>query len=173
MADNFLAEIRIFAGNFAPQGWAKCDGQLLPIIQNTALFSLLGTTYGGDGKSTFGLPDLRGRASMHTGMGPGLTERHLGNSGGTEIVTLSQSQLPQHAHTLFSMSAAGTGATLQGSVLAGSAEDTYAPAGNRTLTAMSGNAIGAAGGGSAHNNMQPFLVLNFIIALQGIFPPRP
>jgi microcystin-dependent protein len=173
MSDPFVAEIRIFAGNFAPRGWAKCDGQILPISQNTALFSLLGTNYGGDGKTTFALPNLRGRAPMHTGSGPGLTPRQLAESDGSETVTLLQGEIPQHAHTAFGMSNPATAATLQGNVPAAAGEDAYAPIGSRTPIAMSGEALGAAGGGLPHNNMQPYLVLNFIIALQGIFPPRP
>src|ERR1051325_1958939 len=127
MADPFVAEIRIFAGNFAPVHWASCDGQVLPITQNTALFSLLGTTYGGDGKTTFALPNLQGRAPMHTGQGPGLTLRNLGESSGSEAVTLISSEMPLHSHTLLGVNVPATDTNPTNHVLASPQEDTYAP----------------------------------------------
>jgi microcystin-dependent protein len=170
MSSQFLAEIRIFPFNFAPKGWAFCDGQLLPISQNTALFSLLGTTYGGDGKSTFALPDLRGCSPMHPGPGPGLTPRSLGERGGEETVTLNLSQLPAHSHQL----TASTGAsshTPQSNLLGQPASvQIYGPPGN--LVPMAGAAVMPAGGTQPHDNRQPYLALNFIIALQGVFPAR-
>ena len=174
MADPFVAEVRIFPFNFPPKGWAFCNGQLLPISQNTALFSLLGTTYGGDGKSTFALPDLQGSAPMHPGQGPGLSLHDLGETGGSETVTLLQSEIPVHTHILRANTNMG---------------DTPAPAGNAALarpgtinvyqtntssnlSPMAPEALAPAGGGLPHNNMMPYLALNFCIALQGVFPPR-
>jgi microcystin-dependent protein len=170
MADQFVAEIRIFGGNFAPIGWAFCDGQLLPISQNTALFSLLGTTYGGDGRTTFGLPDLRGRSPLHQGQGPGLTSRQLGESAGDETVTLTQSQVAMHTHALAGGAAAA--ATNPDANLLGkpASAKIYGP--GTSMVPMSTAAIGPAGQNQAHDNRQPYLVLSFIIALQGIFPPR-
>jgi microcystin-dependent protein len=169
--DPFVAEIRIFGFNFAPRGWATCDGQLLPISQNTALFSLLGTTYGGDGRSTFGLPNLQGRAPMHPGQGPGLSLRDLGETGGSESVSLLQSEMPSHSHALRASSGDGTDQTPQGSYFAtGVGIGQYAAANN--LVALSPNALLTAGSGLPHNNMQPYLTVNFCIALQGVFPPR-
>ena len=170
MADPFVAEIRMFPFNFAPRGWAWCDGQLLPLSQNTALFSLLGTTYGGNGKSNFALPDLQGRAPMHPGQGPGLSLHDLGETGGSETVTLLESEIPAHSHAL---QAAGVAASRDptdaalGIARGGSA---YGPAG--ALTAMSGLALAPAGGDQPHNNLQPYLTFFFCIALQGVFPPR-
>ncbi|HVX54682.1 phage tail protein [Nocardioides sp.] len=176
MTDQFLAEIRMFAGNYAPTGWALCNGQLMPISQNTALFSLLGTTYGGDGKTTFALPDLRGAAPMQQGQGPGLSLRSLGQEGGQQAVTLLNSELPSHTHQPVATAASGT---------------TGSPAGARWATtrvgrqgveaysiatpdqSMSVAATGPTGGSLPHNNMPPYVVVNYIIALQGIFPPRP
>jgi microcystin-dependent protein len=173
MSDPFVAEIRIFAGTFAPTGWAFCNGQLMPISQNTALFSLLGTTYGGDGKSTFGLPDLQGRAPMHPGQGPGLSLRDLGEADGQPAVTLLASELPLHSHTKVAQTTPATQfAPSNTSILARSVGGNayVTPAAPNTTLAQA--AIQPAGGSAPHNNMQPFLVLNFIIALQGIFPPR-
>lgn len=173
MADPFVAEIRIFPFNFAPRGWAFCDGQLLPLSQNTALFALLGTTYGGNGKSNFALPDLQGRAPMHPGQGPGLSLHDLGETGGSETVALLQSEIPNHNHALRVDSLdPGEDRTPAGEYLARSTGgNLYSdPAGN--LVPMSPNALGPAGGSLPHNNMQPFLTLNFNIALQGVFPPR-
>ncbi len=173
MTDQFLAEIRIFAGNFAPTGWATCDGQLLPISQNTALFSLLGTTYGGDGKSTFGLPNLQGSAPMHPGQGPGLSLHDLGEVGGEQTVTLIETELPAHTHTAQAYPGAG-GQGPSGNTWSDPNQrgiSAYALSSN-TNTPMSGQALAITGGGQPHNNMMPYLGLTFIIALQGIYPPR-
>jgi microcystin-dependent protein len=177
MSDPFVAEIRIVGFNFAPTGWAVCNGQLMPISQNTALFSLLGTTYGGDGKTTFALPDLQGSAPMHWGQGAGLSQRFIGETGGSDFVTLLTSEMPVHAHTFANASQATTAAGgLQDptnniwSQLSGrSAPPLYSSASD---TSMSPLAYGGAGSNLPHNNMQPYLTLNFVIALQGIFPPR-
>ncbi|MES2441060.1 MAG: tail fiber protein [Verrucomicrobiota bacterium] len=172
MADPFVAEIRIFPFNFAPRGWAWCDGQLLPLSQNTALFSLLGTTYGGNGKSNFALPDLQGRAPMHPGQGPGLSLHDLGETGGSETVTLLESEIPSHSHTLRASSDDGElAAPTQNRVLArstsGFAYGTAAP-----NVSMAAEALTPAGGSLPHNNLQPYLTFYFNIALQGVFPPR-
>ena len=172
MADPFVAEIRIFGFNFAPKGWAFCDGQLLPISQNTALFSLLGTTYGGDGRSTFALPDLQGSVPVHPGQGPGLSLYDLGQSGGSQAVTLLQSEVPPHTHA-FNASASEAGSTSPGDELfavgAGVAE--YAPPGAPAILAA--QMVAPFGGSQPHNNIQPSLTLSFCIALQGYFPARP
>jgi microcystin-dependent protein len=171
--DPFVAEIRIFPFNFAPKGWAFCDGQLLPISQNTALFSLLGTTYGGDGKSTFALPNMQGNAPMHPGQGPGLSLHDLGETGGSETVTLLESEIPVHQH----------GMNAQNAITSQIADPTGAtftrPASGNLFTTnlsspvnMAANALAPAGGDQPHNNMMPYLTLNFCIALQGVFPPR-
>jgi microcystin-dependent protein len=171
--DPFVAEIRIFPFNFAPKGWAWCDGQLLPISQNTALFSLLGTTYGGDGKSNFALPDLQGNAPMHPGQGPGLSLHDLGETGGSETVTLLESEIPAHSHFLKAVTDPGDVAVPQpGAVLAQTAGAFGYVTGSPALTAMSPNSLTPTGGSLPHNNMQPYLTLNFNIALQGVFPPR-
>lgn len=171
MSEPFVAEVRIFAGNFAPRSWAFCDGQLLPISQNTALFSLIGTTYGGDGRTTTGLPNLVGRAPMHPGRGPGLTSRRLGERGGTETNTLSEAQMPEHTHTLRATVSRGSSSQPQGNAFNRSVGDTayHTPT---NLTGMSPSMVSNTGGGQAHNNLQPFLTLNFIIALQGLYPSR-
>jgi microcystin-dependent protein len=174
MADPFVAEIRIFGFNFAPKGWATCDGQLLPISQNTALFSLLGTFYGGNGKSTFALPNLQGSAPLHQGQGNGLSEYFLGQQGGSDFITLLDSEMPQHNHTLMSVAGfAASDNSPQGNVLAKAAAglNAYAPAPN--LVTMAPQAISPAGGSLPHNNMMPYLTLTFCIAMQGIFPARP
>jgi len=180
MSSPFVAEIRMFAHNFAPTGWAFCDGQLLPISQNTALFSLLGTTYGGDGKSTFALPDLQGSLPMHPGQGPGLSLYDLGQQSGVEFVTLLDAEMPSHTHLLNARSAVGNTADPTNNSLAGGTWVSGSQFGvvqaNNTANptaAMSPNAILPAGGGLPHNNMMPYLTLNFCIALQGVFPPRP
>jgi microcystin-dependent protein len=172
-AEPYVGEIMMFAGNFAPQGWAFCDGQLLSIAQNTALFSLLGTYYGGDGQTTFALPDLRGRLPMHTGSGPGpgLSPRSLGESGGTESVTLSSTQMPAHSHPLQVDNANGTTASPVGTLLARDPSGTPAYGVNATGT-LSAQAIASAGGSQPHQNMPPFLAINYCISLYGIYPPR-
>jgi len=174
MADPFVAEIRIFPFNFAPKGWAFCDGQLIPISQNTALFSLLGTTYGGDGKSNFALPDLQGRAPMHPSQGPGLSLHDLGEESGSETVTLLESEIPSHSHSMMASTQPGedpvpnpdealarsVGASLYQNVI------------NSNIVQLSLNALAPVGGDQPHNNLMPYLTLNFCIALQGVFPPR-
>ena len=175
MTDQFLAEVRMFAGNFAPSGWAFCNGQVLPISQNTALFSLLGTTYGGNGKSTFALPNLQGSMPLGTGDGPGLSYRQLGESGGSPTVTLVSSELPVHTHGVSAVAAPGTldspaDATWAQPRLGRAREAAYATAATTQLNAQ---AFATAGGNVPHNNLPPYLVVTFIIALQGIFPPRP
>jgi microcystin-dependent protein len=173
MADPFVAEIRIFPFNFAPKGWAMCNGQLLPISQNTALFSLLGTTYGGDGKSTFALPDLQGSVPLHPGQGPGLGLYDLGQVGGSEFVTLLQSEIPAHSHNVVaSASTANRTAPAGNSVARATGATPYIAAGGAT-TSLAPQALSVAGSGLPHNNLQPYLTLNFCIALQGVFPPRP
>lgn len=174
MSDQFVAEIRIFPFNFPPTGWAFCDGQLMPLSQNTALFSLLGTTYGGDGKSTFALPDLQGNAPMQPGQGQGLSLRDLGEMSGIESITLLTSEIPLHTHVL---NAAPDPANQQiptnTSALTRSAGGNAYSTNNAGLVAMAPQILSLAGGGLPHNNMQPYLTLNFCIALQGIFPQRP
>ena len=171
MADPFVAEIRIFPFNFAPKGWAWCDGQLLPLSQNTALFSLLGTTYGGNGKSNFALPDLQGRAPMHPGQGPGLSLHDLGETGGSETVTLLESEIPAHSHGFSVSTQDGTEPAPQGQKFAkGIGVGYYAAPG--ALTQLNPNALAPAGGDAPHNNMMPYLTFYFCIALQGVFPPR-
>jgi len=172
MADPFVAEIRIFPFNFAPQGWAFCDGQLMPLSQNTALFSLLGTTYGGDGKSTFALPNLQGRAPMHPGQGPGLSVHAFGEMGGSETVTLSESELPAHSHAMMAQSALATSKTPTGNTLARPGKgQTFAPSSANVVT-LASQALAPTGGQAPHNNMMPYLTFYFCIALQGVFPPR-
>ncbi|MFN4119464.1 phage tail protein [Acidovorax sp.] len=171
MADPFVAEIRIVPFNFAPKGWAWCDGQLLPLSQNTALFSLLGTTYGGNGSSNFALPDLQGRAPLMPGQGPGLSEYELGQTGGAETVSLLASEIPVHTHMLRGGDAAGAAvADPAGANLGASPARAFA---NATPTeAMSVEAVSVTGNSQPHNNMPPYLTAYFIIALQGVFPPR-
>ena len=169
MADPFVAEIRIFPFNFAPKGWAWCDGQLLPLSQNTALFSLLGTTYGGNGNSNFALPDLQGRAPMHPGQGPGLSLHDLGETGGSDTVTLFESEIPAHSHALSTSIRPSDGLNPAARAV-GTGNNVYAPPANLTLTAP--EALAPSGGNQPHNNMQPYLTFYFCIALQGIYPPR-
>lgn len=174
MADPFVAEIRIFPFNFAPTGWALCNGQLMPISQNTALFSLLGTTYGGDGRSTFALPNLQGSAPMHPGQGPGLSLHDLGETGGSETVTLLQSEIPAHNHTIRANDGDGISPTPTGNVASGPGADRdlfwYKDGASNSV--MNPGALAITGGGQPHNNMMPYLTVNFCIALQGVFPPR-
>jgi len=173
MADPFVAEIRIFPFNFPPKGWAWCDGQLLPLSQNTALFSLLGTTYGGDGKSTFALPNLQGSAPMHPGQGPGLSLHDLGEQGGTETVTLLESEIPAHTHALRGSNASGDSPLPGGNTPARPGSTAiYQQDSAQNLVAMAPQALSPAGGSQPHNNLQPYLTFYFNIALQGVFPPR-
>ncbi len=176
MADPYIGEIRMFAGNYAPMGWALCDGQILQIQQYTALFAILGTTYGGNGQTTFGLPDLRGRAPIHMGTGSGLTPRRIGENGGTEKVTMTTAQMPAHNH-MVNANASETGSNNPSGAVPGLAMDgtsenpvnVYSGAGSAT---MSPQMIAPAGQGQPHDNMQPFLCMTFIIALEGEVPPR-
>jgi len=164
----------MFAGNFAIRGWAFCDGSLLPISENDALFSLIGTTYGGDGQETFALPDLRGRVPVGLGQGPGLTSRIIGENGGAENVTLGLNQLPSHSHAPRCSTAAGTSATPAGNFWAANA-NTGLPQFTSTtagLVPMHAGSVGSVGATQAHENLMPYLGLNFIIALEGIFPSR-
>jgi microcystin-dependent protein len=179
MADPFVAEIRIFGFNFAPTGWAMCNGQILPISQNTALFALLGTHYGGDGKTTFALPDLEGSAAMHHGQGLGLSQRFLGEIGGTQAVTLIDADMPVHTHSFNAVNGNAAVPDPQGAALAkgrytngtqNGAVAFYQTAAPNVI--MSPSAVAPAGSSQPHNNMQPYLALNFCIALQGVFPPR-
>lgn len=173
MADPFVAEIRIFPFNFAPKGWAWCDGQLMPLSQNTALFALLGTTYGGNGKSNFALPDLQGRAPMHPGQGPGLSLHDLGEMGGSETVTLLESEIPAHSHALRASNEEGTqGSVTPGIAVAASVGGQMYQTNTTNLTQMAPQSLSVAGGDQPHNNMQPYLTCYFAIALQGVFPPR-
>ena len=174
MADPFVAEIRIFPFNFAPRGWAWCDGQLLPLSQNTALFSLLGTTYGGNGQSNFALPDLQGSAVMHPGQGPGLSLHDLGEVGGSETVTLLESEIPFHSHALQPMNEGAVANVATANFAArpfGRGNSLYTAA-TVPVVAMSPDMLAPSGGDQPHNNMQPYLTFYFCIALQGVFPPR-
>ena len=180
MSDQFLAEIRIFSFNCPPTGWAFCDGHIMPISQNTALFSLLGTVYGGDGKSTFALPNLQGSAAMQPGPGQGLTERFLGEQSGSENVTLLTTEIPFHTHTAQVSNTNAAVATPTGNVPARIAFSTGTQSGsgvayssNAPTVLMAPEALAPTGGGLPHSNMQPYLTLSFCIALQGIFPQRP
>jgi microcystin-dependent protein len=173
VADPFVAEIRIFPFNFAPKGWAWCDGQLMPLSQNTALFSLVGTIYGGDGKSTFALPDLQGSAPMHPGQGPGLSQHDLGESGGSETVTLLQSEIPAHSHAISASAGDGVQTSPNQQKLAqGVGINAYAPAAGAPLIQLNPSALTPDGGDQPHNNMMPYLTYYFCIAMQGVFPPR-
>lgn len=172
MSEPFIGEIRMFAGNFAPLGWAFCEGQLLLISENDALFQLIGTTYGGDGQTTFALPDLRGRIPIHMGQGAGLSNRSIGESSGTEAETLTVNQLPVHSHTFVGTSSTASATSPVGAVVASpTAIDLYRP------TAVPGaglapNALAVQGGSQPHENMQPYLCVSFIIALEGIYPTQ-
>ena len=174
MSEPFIGEIRMFGGNFAPAGWALCDGQLLAISENDALFTLIGTTYGGDGQVTFGLPDLRGRIPIHSGQGPGLSNRTLSEQFGSETTTLTVNQIPPHNHNIQSSPSVGNSTGVSNSTIAaGTIGRVYTnditPA---NLGDMNAGTIANAGGSQPHNNMMPYLCLNFIIALYGIFPPQ-
>jgi microcystin-dependent protein len=175
MADPFVAEIRVFPFNFAPKGWAWCDGQLMPISQNTALFSLLGTTYGGNGKSNFALPDLQGSAAMHPGQGPGLSLHDLGEIGGSETVTLLESEIPAHPHGLQAANFPGDiqAPTALVALARSAGGNAYQNVVNQNLTQMAPQMLSPAGGDQPHNNLQPYLTFYFNIALQGVFPARP
>ena len=170
--DPFVAEIRIFPFNFAPKGWAFCDGQLLPLSQNTALFSLLGTTYGGDGKSNFALPNMQGNAPMHPDQGPGLSLHDLGETGGTQTVSLLESEIPAHSHSLMGSNQLGNMPAVTNNFPARTTFNMYQSVTNANLALMAPEVLPPAGGDQPHNNMQPYLTLNFCIALQGVFPPR-
>ena len=172
MSEPFLAEVRIVGFNFAPRGWAFCDGQILPINQNQSLYSLLGTTYGGDGRTSFALPDLRGRTPIHVGRSNGGDSHQLGSKSGEETHTLSANEMPQHTHSFnASRDQGATDIPQAGQVLARSARDVYRDQ-VTSLTPLIPAAITNTGGGQAHENMQPYLALNFCIALQGLFPSR-
>jgi microcystin-dependent protein len=166
----YIGQISMAGFNFAPRGWALCNGQLLSIAQNTALFSLLGTTFGGDGRVTFGLPDLRGRVPVHQGQGPGLTTRVMGETAGQETVTLINSEMPMHNHLVNVTSADSTAKNPTNNFPGGTASPVYAAAANGNV--MNPQVIGLAGGNQPHQNMQPYQVISFIIALEGIFPSR-
>jgi microcystin-dependent protein len=171
MGQPYIGEIRIFAGNFAPAGWMFCEGQLLPISENDALFTLIGTTYGGDGQETFGLPDLRGRVPIHTGQGPGIsTNRILGEQGGVESVTLTTNQIPAHTHPLMASEAGATANTPQGNLTGEATKRFYRTPG--VLVNLAPGALSPSGGSQPHENTQPFLCVNFIISLFGIFPTQ-
>ena len=173
MGTPHAGEVRLFAGNFAPNGWMDCDGQLLPISEYETLFQLIGTTYGGDGQSTFALPDLRGRAPVHQGTGPGLSTVVIGEDGGAESVTLTQAQVPMHTHALIGSAANATATSPAGGVpgtmpeVAASAYGSDAP-----LTTLSPQGLAPAGGSQPHDNMQPYLTVRYIISLFGIFPSQ-
>lgn len=171
MSDPFVGEIRMFAGNFPPTGWALCNGQLLPISQNTALFSILGTTYGGDGRSNFALPNLQGNMPLGAGNGPGLTPRSLGETGGEPTHTLQQAEMPQHNHAVQTAAAADSNQPSPTAMLAQSSS-TALYHGLTNPASMAASAVQGNGAGWAHNNQPPVLALSFIIAMQGIFPPR-
>lgn len=172
MSEPFVGEIRMFAGNFAPLGWAFCDGSVLSIAENDVLFTLIGTTYGGNGTTTFALPDLRGRVPVHQGTGPGQPARVIGEAGGSEAVTVAAAQMPSHNHTLYATSTAATPAAgPNGGMLGASSVSQFygsTPGGG----AMAGSATGVTGGNQPHDNVAPFLAVSFIIALFGIFPSQ-
>ncbi len=174
MSEPFLGEVRLFGFTFAPRGWANCDGQLLPISQNNALFALLGTTYGGDGQTTFGLPDLRGRYPMHTGQGPGLSSRPMGQEGGQELVTLTTNEMPGHGHVtvLKARDANATSTDPANAGLSVAREDTYGTVGDLVDMEAGSVDVGNTGGSQPHNNMPPFLAMRWCIALVGIFPSQ-
>ncbi|MEM7391911.1 MAG: tail fiber protein [Verrucomicrobiota bacterium] len=170
MAEPFIAEIRIFAGNFSPRGWSFCDGQLLPIAQYTAVFSLVGTVYGGDGRTTFALPNIQGRAVTHAGNGPGVSARNLGQKFGTSTVILNATQIPSHSHGLQGIDDDADQTTPVNTGPAIADDDQYRAPG--TKVNMGANMLENVGGGQSHNNLQPYLTLNYIFALQGLYPSR-
>lgn len=172
MSEPFIAEIRVFAGNFAPRGWAFCNGQLLPVSQNTALFSLIGTTYGGDGRTTTALPNLQGRAPMHPGRGPGLTARRLGERGGVDAVTLSEAQMPSHTHSFVGVDRRADSGIAVGNAVAEPRDGNLYQTTSQNLVELSDQTLPNTGGSQPHNNLQPFLTINFIIALVGLYPSR-
>jgi microcystin-dependent protein len=172
MSNPFVAEIRIFPFNFAPRGWAFCNGQLLPISQNTALFSLLGTTYGGNGQSNFALPNLQGSVPMHPGQGPGLSLHDLGEIGGTDFVTLIETEMPSHPHAFMASNQPGEDPQAVGESFARSLGANLYQTSNAGIVPMNAGELGPTGGNQPHNNLQPYLTLNFCIAMQGVFPPR-
>jgi microcystin-dependent protein len=172
MSEPFIGEVRAFGFNFAPRGWALCQGAVLPLAQNTALFALLGTTYGGDGRSTFALPDLRGRMAMGFGQGPGLSRRELGETPGAPTHTLTTAEVPAHGHSLNAVASATTGTPGPTVALANTANGAPAYRTPGATVALSAASLNAVGGAQPHENRQPYLGLNFCIALQGIFPPR-
>ncbi|MBK9711278.1 MAG: phage tail protein [Kouleothrix sp.] len=173
MSEPFIGEIRIFGFNYAPRGWAMCNGQLIPISQNTALFALLGTYYGGDGRTTFGLPNLQGSAPLDQGQGPGLTQRVIGETGGETNVTLITSEMASHGHTVGADSGASSVAAPTNGMWASAGRGRpSAYSSNAPSAAMSPAAVGPSGSNQPHNNMPPYLVMNFCIALQGVFPSR-
>jgi microcystin-dependent protein len=171
VSDPFIGEIRMAGFNFAPRGWAYCNGAILSIAQNDALFALLGTTYGGDGQTTFALPNLAGRLPLNQGQGPGLSPRTLGEMGGVESVTLTAQQLPAHTHALAAASAGARTASAAGNLVASGEADIYSRDPGQPV-ALSPNQLGVAGGSQPHTNLQPALAVNFIIAIEGIFPSR-
>ncbi len=172
MAEPFLGEIRTFAGTFAPAGWALCQGQLVAIAENSALFALIGTTYGGDGQTTFGLPDLAGRIPIHQGTGPGMTPRAMGEAGGSETVTLSAQQMATHSHAAIGSAAGANQPSPVGNFWSTDPGGNTAAYSSVAGSQMAGSAIGNTGAGQPHDNVQPFLAINYIIALEGIFPSQ-
>lgn len=173
MSEPFIAEVRIWGTNFAPRGWAFCDGQLLAIAQNTALFSLISTTYGGDGRTTMGLPNLQDKVPMHPGRGPGLTERRLGQMTGEQTTTLTEAQIPNHSHSATACNTAGTTENPEGQFIGFDRSGTDKVfTGTNTPAPMASEALKSNGGSQAHSNLQPFLTLNFCIALLGTYPSR-
>lgn len=168
MSTPYVGEIRLFAGNFAPSGWMLCQGQLIAISENDVLFNLIGTTYGGDGQVTFALPDLRGRVPVHQGTGGGLSTRVMGQLGGSETVSLQAGQMPVHTHALHASTAAASGSTPGGALLATTTVASYDP--NPATTPMAAGAVSSSGGAQPHENMAPTLTLNYIISLFGVFP---
>jgi microcystin-dependent protein len=169
MSQPYIGQIKIFAGNFAPQGWVFCDGRLLAIAEYDALFALIGTTYGGDGQVTFAVPDLRGRLAINQGTGPGLSSYSMGQALGSETVTLTPTQLPAHTHAVTANNASG-GVTPNGLTWAVSSQQAYGP--SAALQTMNPTSVTASGGSQPHNNIMPYLAVNFILSLFGIFPPQ-